>query len=138
QLATFYNNGEKGFPQDFKKAAKWFRKVAENGDVNAQFTLAAYYEKGLGVDKNTLEAMKWYGKAAEGGDEEAEEALKRLEKYVDKVQVDNVQFASPFSTHHKLKERPKKPEQLGANPYEPTSTSTSPSTPTVRANHQTE
>jgi len=40
---------------------------AIHGDVEAQFTLAFYYEKGQHVEKNYDEAFKWYKKAAESG-----------------------------------------------------------------------
>lgn len=50
---------------DYKEAAKWYKKCAENGDVRAQNSLAIFYEKGRGVDKNLNEAIKWYKKAVE-------------------------------------------------------------------------
>ena len=48
-------------------AVKWFRKAAEQGDVEAQFGLGVCYSGGDGVAKDTVEAVKWYRKAAEQG-----------------------------------------------------------------------
>ena len=48
-------------------AVKWFRKAAEQGDVEAQFGLGVCYSGGKGVAKDTVEAVKWYRKAAEQG-----------------------------------------------------------------------
>ena len=41
--------------------------LAEQGDAEAQCRLAYYYEKGKGVEKNSIKAVEWYTKAAEQG-----------------------------------------------------------------------
>ncbi|KAF9159120.1 hypothetical protein DFQ26_006902 [Actinomortierella ambigua] len=42
-----------------------YRRMAELGDIVAQFNLGLMYEKGLmGVEKNTRQAVEWYDKAA--------------------------------------------------------------------------
>jgi TPR repeat protein len=46
----------------------WFRKAAEQGEVQAQTSLGTMYGKGVGVQKNTAEAVRWYRRAAEQGD----------------------------------------------------------------------
>jgi len=48
-------------------AAKWCRKVAEQGDAKAQGELGYRYQIGLGFMRDTIEAVKWYRKAAEQG-----------------------------------------------------------------------
>ena len=53
------------------KAAKLFRKSAEQGHVSAQFNLGVMYETGQGVPEDKAEATKWIRKAAEQGDEDA-------------------------------------------------------------------
>tara|TARA_B110000003_G_scaffold114196_1_gene116838 strand:- start:16519 stop:17568 length:1050 start_codon:yes stop_codon:yes gene_type:complete len=53
------------------KAAKLFRKSAEQGHVSAQFNLGVMYETGQGVPEDKAEAIKWIRKAAEQGDEDA-------------------------------------------------------------------
>jgi hypothetical protein len=53
------------------KAAKLFRKSAEQGHASAQFNLGVMYETGQGVPEDKAEATKWIRKAAEQGDEDA-------------------------------------------------------------------
>jgi TPR repeat protein len=57
-----------GVPQDYKQAAAWYRKAAEQGLAGAQVCLAGLYERGEGVQKDHAQAMRWYRKAAEQGD----------------------------------------------------------------------
>jgi len=52
--------------------------AAENGDPEAMFIIARYYEEGIGVEKNIDEAKKWYNKAAPLGHFGAKKALVRL------------------------------------------------------------
>ena len=54
--------------QDLKEAVKWYRKAAEQGDVDAQLALGDMYSDGRGVEKDFKGAAKWYRKAAEQGD----------------------------------------------------------------------
>jgi len=72
-----------GVTQDYKEAAKWYRKVAYDhnnipGSVNTaygQFSLAHMYEYGQGVLKDPKEAFKLYTKSAEEGNSDAQYAL---------------------------------------------------------------
>lgn len=60
-------------PQDYKKAFKWYKKVAEHEDAHGidfamhQSQLAEMYFKGQGVDKDYDKAIELYKKAAEHG-----------------------------------------------------------------------
>ncbi|NJM35589.1 MAG: SEL1-like repeat protein, partial [Rhodomicrobium sp.] len=55
-------------PQErLSKAARWFRRAAENGHAPSQYRLATLYELGQGAPKDQAEAMKWYEHAAEKG-----------------------------------------------------------------------
>jgi len=65
-LGFLYHHG-RGVEQDFKEAAKWFRKAAEQGNAVSQFNLGLMYEKGRGVERDFKEAVKWNRKAAEQG-----------------------------------------------------------------------
>ncbi len=49
------------------EASKWFGKAAAQGHMEAQFYLAAAFEKGLGVKQDFTEAIAWYQKSAEQG-----------------------------------------------------------------------
>ncbi len=72
-----YANGE-GIPQDFAKAAIWYRKAAEQGLADAQNDLGVIYQKGQGVPKDFAQAAVWYRKAAEQGNVFAELNLGNL------------------------------------------------------------
>jgi TPR repeat protein len=62
-----YDNGE-GVPQDSSEAAKWYRKAAEQGFINAQSALGYLYKNGRGVRQDYVAASTWYRKAADHGD----------------------------------------------------------------------
>lgn len=52
---------------------KFQNTLANNGNVNAQFKLAAMYEEGEGVKKSIEQAKQWYKIAAKGGSKPAEQ-----------------------------------------------------------------
>jgi TPR repeat protein len=54
---------------------------ANQGDANAQFTLALLYEKGAGTPQDTRYAIYWYTKAAEQGHVNAQYYLGKLYMY---------------------------------------------------------
>ena len=56
-------------------AMQLWRPLAEQGDADAQFALAAMYELGRGVSRDKLEALKWFRRAAEQGDAGAQFAV---------------------------------------------------------------
>jgi TPR repeat protein len=62
-LGVIFARGD-GVPQDYAKAASWFREAAINGNVAAQYNLAVLYEHGLGMPQNMNEALIWYHSAA--------------------------------------------------------------------------
>lgn len=51
------------------------RKLAEQGNAQAQFDLGHMYQEGDGVTKNITEAVKWVKKAAEQGNSDAQHRL---------------------------------------------------------------
>ena len=79
---AYYIGGEfprsyegQGFPHDYAEAAKWFRRAAEQGDVDAQDDLGDVYYQGKGVAQDYGEAVKWYRKAAERRNRKAQYSL---------------------------------------------------------------
>ena len=56
---------------DHATALRWFRALAEQGMVEAQFYLGTMYDRGYGVPQDYAEAVKWYRKAAEQGQADA-------------------------------------------------------------------
>jgi len=77
ELGYKYDFGE-GVPQDYEKAAKWYRKSAEQGVHLAQYNLGTLYEYGYGVQQDLKEAMRWYRKAAEQGMAGAQSNIGRM------------------------------------------------------------
>jgi VWFA-related protein len=63
-LAVMYDTGQ-GVPQDYAKAATWYRKAADHGMAKAQFNLAVLYANGLGVPQDLGQAAAWYRRAAD-------------------------------------------------------------------------
>ena len=57
---------------DYQTASREFKKLAENGQVEAQRFLGHMYDKGLGVPQNYQNAVSWYKRAAEQKDPAAQ------------------------------------------------------------------
>jgi len=71
-LGYMYCNG-KGVPKDYKQAAYWYTKAAEQGSSNAQLYLGLGHNMGVfGLSKNSKKAVYWYTKAAEQGSSNAQ------------------------------------------------------------------
>ena len=75
-LQLFAGNFEKGAEAfesgDCKTAFKYFKPLAEQGNVTAQFNLGLMYVQGEGVSQNFKKAVYWCQKAAEQGEAEAQ------------------------------------------------------------------
>ncbi len=54
---------------DYKTSFPIWRSFAEQGHAEAQFNFGWMYDKGLGVEKNSVEALKWFRKASKQGHE---------------------------------------------------------------------
>lgn len=65
-LGRLHNHGQ-GFPRDMEKAVACFRRGAERGEANAQFSLGSAYERALGKKRDDALAVKWYRRAAAQG-----------------------------------------------------------------------
>ncbi|WP_243688902.1 tetratricopeptide repeat protein [Geotalea toluenoxydans] len=76
-----YDQGD-GIKQDWKEAVKWYRKSADQGFDQAQFSLGLMYFHGHGVKQNRREAIRWFVKAAKNGSEEAIRTLEALGRHV--------------------------------------------------------
>ena len=62
-----YDYGQ-GISQNRVEAAKWYKKAAEQGNVDAQYRTRQYVFYKVGIPEDIDEAIKWYKKAAEQGD----------------------------------------------------------------------
>ena len=76
-VAGVYLNGW-GVPQDYRKAHKWLKKPAVEGNTTAMVNLGRLYEQGLGVAQDYGKALEWYQKAVGAGNRDATLHLDRL------------------------------------------------------------
>ena len=60
---------------DYKQAAFWFSKAAEQDHSGAKWALGLMYEYGEGVEQNYDKAVFWYTQSAEQGDARAQNDL---------------------------------------------------------------
>lgn len=60
------------FMKDYKNAAKWFLKAAEQGDVFAQYQIGTFYSEGLGLEQDHDKATAYFYEAAKKGDLKAQ------------------------------------------------------------------
>ena len=60
---------------NYTEAVYWYRKAAEQGYVDAQFSLGGMYDNGKGVEQDDEQAVYWYRKAAEQGHAKAQNDL---------------------------------------------------------------
>ncbi len=88
------------------------KKVAEQGDAQAQFNLGNCYAKGEGVNKNLKETAYWFRKAAEQGQVKAQEALKNLNAKEISTPKTSKKIKTPLQTP---KERNARLKQLKEN-----------------------
>lgn len=62
-LGELYERGLDGSP-DYKSAAMWYQKAADQGYTPAMLNLGNLYEQGLGVVKNSTKAINFYRQAS--------------------------------------------------------------------------
>ena len=61
QATQYYDNKE------YDKAVPMFQRLAQGGDMKAQFVLGYCYDEGQGVAQDYTQAVYWYRKSAEQG-----------------------------------------------------------------------
>ena len=73
-LGVMHYRGD-GVPRDFKQAADWFLKAAQQDFAAAQHNLAVMYYHGQGFPRDYGQAAKWLRKAAEQGKADSQAIL---------------------------------------------------------------
>lgn len=74
-VGLFYHTGKAGVKKDYQQAVYWYRKAADQGQINAQGNLGYLYVNGIGVTQDYSQAAYWYRKAADQGDMSAQASL---------------------------------------------------------------
>lgn len=88
KLGTIYYQGE-SVPKSYTEALKWYKKAAEQGYGDAQFSLGLMYDKGhIGVPKNNIKAYIWYSFASEHGIEEAKSNFTSIESLMTTSEIE--------------------------------------------------
>ena len=77
--------------QRFNESAQWFHKAAEQGNAEAEYNLAQYYQIGVGYPQDLPEAALWYARSAKQGYGLAQLALGRMNYTGQGVKADKVE-----------------------------------------------
>ena len=80
-----------------KKAARWYRMAAEQGNAEAQVSLGNMYDTGEGIPKIDTEVARWYRMAAEQGNVMAQFSLGSLYDTGEGIPKDYVQAYAWFN-----------------------------------------
>ena len=84
-LAESYSFGKHGYPQDYAKSLKWYKRFAVRGTTKihagAQYNVGWQYLYGKGVEEDIAEAMRWLGKSAANGNDDAMKLLRQYGFY---------------------------------------------------------
>lgn len=67
-IGFFYEQGSRGFPKDYTRAANCYQISANRGCVSGMLGIGKAYEYGKGRKENLKLARKYYEKAAATGD----------------------------------------------------------------------
>lgn len=76
-FARMYDWGN-GITENRAQSAKWYRKAAEQGHLEAQYELAGSYYYHIGEKFDVNEAMRWWHKSASNGNISSQHALGQL------------------------------------------------------------
>jgi TPR repeat protein len=93
QLAEMYYLGRGGVEQNFSEAARWYERLARQGDPRAQTSLGLMYARGFGVARNMETARKWWNFAAAQNDPGAQYNLGVIYSKGEGVEQDFAQAA---------------------------------------------
>jgi TPR repeat protein len=75
--------------KDAKQLVYWWTKAAEQGNVNAQLWLGAFYEQGqYGIERDYSKAFKWLSMAAKQGEPDAQVTLGQMYENAEGVTQD--------------------------------------------------
>ncbi len=67
-IATYWEQGIKGFRQNLNAAFHYYQTSAEAGHPKAMAQVALWYELGKGVPENPVQAEEWYWRSWQGND----------------------------------------------------------------------
>ena len=74
-MGGFYEEGNRGFTQDYTKALELWHRAGELGNAQALQSIGYCYFHGEGVERNEKIALRYWGKAAIKGDYHSRRSL---------------------------------------------------------------
>ena len=74
-----YANG-RGLNKNYRRAERWLRAAAEQGDMRAQYNLGVLFQHGWGVSKDLEKAISYFESASAQGYQRAVKALSVVRK----------------------------------------------------------
>lgn len=89
-MGHFFDQGGEFFSRDSNKALTWYRASAEQGYLEAQYSLAVMLANGMGTDKNLIEAAFWLLLAAEQGQQHAINGRESIVKLLSNSELETV------------------------------------------------
>ena len=78
--------------KDYSQAFLWYRRAAQQGDANAQYSLGNMYLMGEGIKQDDFQARQWYEKAADQGHEGAQHNLGSLQRIATAEPVEKADY----------------------------------------------
>ena len=106
-MAFFYEHSLAGLEKNTDEAVRLWKKAAELGDKEAQFTLGNLYDMGMYVEQNHEEAIQWWRRSAQQLFPRAMKRMRELgewifnekenEKWYDSTLLDHPVIALPES-----------------------------------------
>ena len=100
-LGIMYDTGH-GVPQNYAKAAHWYRLAAHQGFATAENNLGALYQGAPGVPKNYLKAYFWFDLAAANGDTTSATNRDNLARFMTPAEIAEAQNrASRYASKYK-------------------------------------
>ena len=102
-----YYLGNRDTSQNYKQAAYWFQKAANQGDPKAQYLLGKMYEQGKGIPKNRNKAIFWLEKAEREGIQDSKETYVKVLKAIGDIgELEQVEEKPEYTEEEKkLKQR---------------------------------
>ena len=89
-LYTFAKKCENGkwVPKYDRKAIRWYRKYANEGNARAQYSLGMMFEKGESISQDLELAYMWFSLASRQGHADAVKQIQELEKKMTLSQIE--------------------------------------------------
>lgn len=103
--------------RDYKMAARWFQKAADQGEPTAQVNLATLYAEGKGVHLDYVQSFFWLSLATASGDEHAKVYIQRLREIMTPKQIEMAEsLVSKQAIHLKAAQPPSDSMPNSADP----------------------